>query len=73
MSQIQIDEEKQKELKNESVKIDYKRVLYRALRFWYVVILSLVTGLSYAYLKKSVRRSDLSNKGVCYYSRERRK
>jgi capsular exopolysaccharide synthesis family protein len=32
-------------------KIDYKRVLYRLLKYWYLVILSIVGGFTYGFLK----------------------
>jgi capsular exopolysaccharide synthesis family protein len=35
---------------NTGITLDYKRVLFRALRFWYVVVLSLLIGLVVAYL-----------------------
>jgi capsular exopolysaccharide synthesis family protein len=30
--------------------IEYKRVLFRAIRYWYIIVLSLLTGLTIAYL-----------------------
>jgi capsular exopolysaccharide synthesis family protein len=41
---LRIDAEK------EGVIIDYKRVLYRAIKYWYVVVLSLITTLSIAFI-----------------------
>jgi hypothetical protein len=32
-------------------KIDYKRVLYRALKYWYLVVLSVAIGSIYGYLQ----------------------
>jgi len=39
------------ETKSESVKIDFKRVAYRLLKFWYLVVFSVTLGWTYAYLK----------------------
>ena len=35
----------------EGSKIDYKRIISRAFRYWYLVVLSLLISLSYAFFK----------------------
>src|SRR5438105_257114 len=37
--------------RSEGFIIDYKRIAYRALQYWYLVVLSLALGLTYAYFK----------------------
>lgn len=36
--------------KGEGINLDFKRVLYRALRFWYLIVLSLLVALTAAFL-----------------------
>ena len=43
--------EEQGEERSEGIKIDYKRVLYRLLKYWYLAVLSVAIGWTFAFLK----------------------
>ncbi len=46
----QFEDFREKTTSGSFISIDYKRVLFRALRLWYVVVLSVITGLVIAFL-----------------------
>lgn len=44
-------EQRIKQVQNEGLKIDFKRILARAIRYWYIIVISLIVSLTIAYLR----------------------